>query len=348
MSLDQISVLIPSYKPSDELINVLKELGNDNYERVIVIDDGSGEEFKVIFNKAKAINKVEVIHHFINMGKGRALKTGINHYLTNCKKDSLGIVMASSDGQYLPKDIRRAALELITKKDTIILGSRKLKKDVPLKIKASSCITRFIFRLVSGKKIYDIQTGLRAIPRDCLPQILELAGEKYEYEISMLMELNNLKLGIKEIDVEAFCRNNNTGNNLNPIVNSWKIYKVILGYTFSSAFSAIVDIVLFSYFFYNPFSGKLLLSIVLARVISSLVNFFINRSVLLAKHKAEVNIRRHLIMYYSLAIVVLALSYSSTYLLTNMLGMNAVISKLLCDGTLFIISFFVQKRFIFN
>lgn len=348
MSLERISVLIPAYKTSDEMINVLKELSNDNYERIIVIDDGGSEEFKAIFEKVKTINNVEVIHHFINMGKGRALKTGINYYLTICKKDSSGIVIASADGQYLPKDIKRVALELITKKDTMILGSRKLNKDVPFKIKAGNSITRFIFRLVSGKKIYDTQTGLRAIPRDYLPQILALAGEKYEYEMSMLMELNSLKLGIKEIDVETVYHNNNAGSNFNPIVDSWKIYKVILGYILSSAFSAIVDIVLFSYFFFNLFSGKLLLSVVLARVISSLVNFFNNRAVLLAEHRAEGNMRRHLIMYYSLAIVILALSYSFTYLLVNMLEINAVISKLLCDCVLFISSFFVQKRFIFK
>jgi len=349
MSLERISVLIPVYKPSEEMINVLKELSNDNYERIIVIDDGSGEEFIEIFEQAKTINNVYVLHHFINMGKGRALKTGVNYYLTTSKKNSSGIVTASADRQYITEDIKRTALEMITKKDMMILGAGKPNKDLPFKVKADNFVTRFIFRLVSGRKIYDIQTGLRAIPRDYLPQILAVAGEKDEYEIAMLMELNNIKLGIKEIDVEKDY-SNNADVNFKSTVSSWKIYKVILGYVFSSAFSAIVDIVLFSYFFNinNTLKGHLFLSIALARVISSIVNFSINRSVLLAKHRTDGNIKKHLLKYYSLAVTILALSYSFTYLLVNMLGVNAVISKALCDSVLFIVSFFVQKRFIFK
>ncbi len=161
------------------------------------------------------------------------------------------MVTADADGQHLPKDIKRVALEMVDNKDTMILGSRQLGKDVPFKSKAGNTITRWVFSVVSGTKIYDTQTGLRAIPREYLAEILQLAGEKYEYEMSMLMELKSLNLGVKEITIETVYHNNNEGSHFNPIADSWKIYRVILGYVMSSAFSAIVDIVLFSYFFFN-------------------------------------------------------------------------------------------------
>ncbi len=249
MSINNISVLIPAYKPSSEMLNLLKELSKDNYENIIVVADGGGEEFAGIFSEAESIKGVEVVYHYINMGKGRALKTGINHYLNTSGADSIGVVTADADGQHLPKDIKRVALEMLDTKDTMILGSRQLGKDVPFKSKAGNTITRWVFSVVSGTKVYDTQTGLRAIPREYLAEILQLAGEKYEYEMSMLMELKNLNLGVKEITIETVYHNNNEGSHFNPIADSWKIYRVILGYVMSSAFSAIVDIVLFSYFF---------------------------------------------------------------------------------------------------
>ncbi len=74
MSINNISVLIPAYKPSSEMLNLLKELSKDNYENIIVVADGCGDEFAGIFSEAEAIKGVEVVRHHINMGKGRALK----------------------------------------------------------------------------------------------------------------------------------------------------------------------------------------------------------------------------------------------------------------------------------
>lgn len=348
MNINNVTVIIPAYKPSEGMIDILKDMSHDGYESIIVVDDGGGQTYSHIFDMAESIDGVTVLHHYINMGKGRALKTGINHYLNNANSTSAGVVTADADGQHLPSDIEMIAQEIVKDTDTMVLGARRVDRSMPLRSKLGNSITRIVFRLVSGTRVYDTQTGLRGIPRAYLPEIMMLSGEKYEYEMSMLMELNNLKLSVKEMEIQTVYIDDNEGSHFNPIVDSWKIYKIILGYLMSSVFSAIVDIVLFSYFYFNVFTGNLLLAIISARVISSLVNFGINRQVLLPKHKEDRNIRRHLIKYYSLALIILVLSYSITYILVNVAGMNPVVSKIICDTLLFIVCFMVQKRYIFN
>lgn len=315
MPMKHITVIIPAYKPSEKLIGLINKLSQKGFSEILLINDGSGSEFDDIFFEAKNIKGVKLLNHAINMGKGRALKTAINYYLTTALPHSIGIVTADADGQHLPADIQKVCQRMLKSRDIIVLGSRKLDKGTPFKSRFGNTLTRFVFRIASGIKIYDTQTGLRAIPKEYLERFLSLQGERYEYEMAMLLELNNLDLAVEEVIIATIYEDNNRGSHFNAIKDSWKIYKLIFGFAGSSLISAVVDILFYSYFFYIVFNGNLLLSVVLARGISSLVNFGINRKVLLSKHNSNQTTLVHLAKYYILVVVILGASYSLTYLL---------------------------------
>ena len=88
-------VLIPAYKPDERLIDLTRELV-DNELRVLLVDDGGREQFRAIFDACEALG-AKVAVHAVNQGKGRALKTGINASL-NIWPDLTGIVTADADG----------------------------------------------------------------------------------------------------------------------------------------------------------------------------------------------------------------------------------------------------------
>jgi hypothetical protein len=107
----------------------------------------------------------------VNPGKGAALKTGINYILCEFP-DALGVVTADADGQHHPEDILRVAGRLASDRESLILGVRSLRSTVPLHSRIGKRITRSLVWLPIGQRLSDTQTGLRAIPRSLLSELL--------------------------------------------------------------------------------------------------------------------------------------------------------------------------------
>ena len=101
------------------------------------------------------------------MGKGRALKTGMNHIILN-NPGIDGIITADADGQHLVKDIVRVGETLLEHNNTLVIGSRTFSGDIPLRSRFGNSITRKVFSFVSGHKVYDTQSGLRGLPSAAL------------------------------------------------------------------------------------------------------------------------------------------------------------------------------------
>ncbi|MFR5870007.1 MAG: glycosyltransferase, partial [Acutalibacteraceae bacterium] len=99
----QSVVLIPSLNPDEKLIRLLEGLHELDIRDILLVDDGSKPETKHYFEQARQMG-CRVVTHAVNLGKGRALKTGFNAFL-NLFPDRPGVVMADADGQHSPQDI---------------------------------------------------------------------------------------------------------------------------------------------------------------------------------------------------------------------------------------------------
>ena len=348
-------VLIPAYKPEEALITLSKELKERGFREVVIVDDGSGEEFAGIFDTLVSLGCC-VLRHDTNRGKGRALKTGIEEII-KMGVDIAGVVTADADGQHLTKDIVRVAEKLMEWPDTIVMGSRAFRGDVPLKSRMGNAITRKVFNFLSGQHVRDTQTGLRGLPYSALPDMLKLSGDHYEYEINMLLAASQYGLMLREIDIETVYINNNSGSHFNPLKDSWRIYKCILLFGASSMLAFVIDFSLFTLLslWVLPsiagFStdGKLLeviFTAVPARIISSLVNFFVNRNFIFSK-KNQKSLGKHMLGYYLLAAGILTVNI---FMITGFefLGLNVLVAKVLTEAILFFVSFFFQRTVIFT
>ena len=76
----RIPVIIPAYEPDEKMIRLLQTLQEAGIERIVVVDDGSGNEYRNLFEQAKQLGAI-VLTHAVNLGKGRALKTAFNEVL---------------------------------------------------------------------------------------------------------------------------------------------------------------------------------------------------------------------------------------------------------------------------
>ena len=79
--MKDITVIIPSYNPGDELMLVLNNLIASGYEDIVVVNDGSNTAHDSAFRYAQNLPECTVLTHEFNMGKGMALKSGFSWFL---------------------------------------------------------------------------------------------------------------------------------------------------------------------------------------------------------------------------------------------------------------------------
>lgn len=349
---DNIIVLIPAYKPTGLLLDFVEKL-SDHFMHIVLIDDGSGDEYRDLFNKCVQVNSnVKLYRNVVNMGKGRAIKNGIN-YSFNIYNNKInsgdinGFVTVDADGQHAVKDICNCCNVFKDNSNKLILGSRVFGENVPFRSKFGNVITSFVMKVFYGISLKDTQTGLRVFSTDNAKIFASLSGERYEYEILMLIEASRQKIELLEENIETIYFDDNSTSHFNPLVDSYKIYKVILSeffkFSFSSLFSFFVDISFFSFFiniFKSISSYYVIISAVLARIISSLVNFTINKNVVF-ENKGSV--KDTILKYYSLAVIVLIISSSSTYLLAKAFNGKEVPIKICVDLMIFFVDYRIQR-----
>ena len=345
--LKRLSVLIPAYMPEETLLDLAQSLMDADFFEVLVIDDGSGADYAHIFAQLKDIG-CRVLQHAINMGKGRALKTGINDVLAR-GVDIDGVVTADADGQHLPADIIAVGRRMQQADDAIVLGRRMMRGKVPWKSRFGNTITRGVFGAVSGQRVYDTQTGLRALPISALPGLLALPGERYEYEMNVLLEARGLGYDLVEVDIETVYIDGNSASHFNPWRDSWRIYRLIIMFGASSLLAFGIDFLVFTLliFIVGDAQEVLWIPVVGARVISSFVNFLVNRSVVFGRRKGDGNAVRHVVGYYVLVLVILAANYALISLL-KMAGLNVFVAKIVTEAILFVVSFLAQKHIVFR
>lgn len=345
---NKVIILIPSLNPDDRLVKLVDELRANEFDNIIVVNDGSSEEYNKYFNSLEG--KAIVLKHAVNLGKGRALKTGFNEYLIRFK-DKCGIITVDSDGQHKINDVKKVAKKLVQMKNekSLILGSRNFNlNNVPFKSKFGNKITRSIFGFLTGLKISDTQTGLRGIPTEYVKALMNIPGERFEFEMNMLMETKEHDINIVEEKIETIYIEENKSTHFNPLKDSLKIYIIFLKYIFSSIISFIVDIVIYKIIFdiINKYIANyaIIIATVVARIISSLVNYRINKNAVF-----KVSDNKSIIKYYILCFIQMLASAFLVEIIYNLLNKNyEVFIKLVVDSIIFLINFKVQKEWVFK
>jgi glycosyltransferase involved in cell wall biosynthesis len=340
--LAHIAVLVPCWQPGPELSSIVAALQPYNFGAILVVDDGGGEPFAHIFNELVQLPRVKVLHHAVNLGKGRALKTGFNALLAG-HPDIHAVVTADADSQHRLADIVSVASAVAAEPTPrFVLGVRVFAHDVPLRSRFGNQLTRLVFRLITGVPIADTQTGLRGIPRSLLPELMQLTGERYEYEMSMLAHLCRGGQRPLEVPIETVYIDDNRGSHFDPVRDSMRIYFVLLRFYSSSLFAALIDFLGFTIAF--AATHHLPTSIAVGRL-SSLVNFALNRGFVF---NSRAQVASSLVRYYILAIAVAILSYGLIRSATVYLHWNVFAAKIVFDVLLSLVSFSVQRTFVFR
>ena len=173
--------------------------------------------------------------------------------------------------------------------------------------------------------------------------MLSVSGDRYEFEMNMLLECAREGIIFYEVPIETVYLGKNESSHFNPIKDSWRIYKDILKFSCSSLLSFCVDYICYSIF--AMISGNVAFSNICARVISSIFNFSMNKKFVF---KNKEGIAKTAAKYFLLAALILAANTIMLELCVKYLIHNKYISKILIEVLLFFISWAAQKSFVFR
>ncbi len=353
VKLQEVAVLIPSLDPDAVLVSYVDSLFGEGFQFIIIVDDGSRKACQSYFEQARELGAI-VLHHEENRGKGKALKTGFAHYLSICEEKGLsGIVTADADGQHSVSDTVKVA-QALTEEKTLILGTRDFSgKDVPFKSRFGNRFTTFITRLLYGRTIHDTQTGLRGIPTSYVEKCLKLPGDRFEYEMGMLIDAIRRGMHPREVPIETIYENNNRETHFSAVKDSLKIYGLIFRYFFkytvSSLLSSLIDLCIFSLLTKTVLRGfdpkwAIFAGTLTARIVSSLFNYTCNRKAVFRDSKS---VGKSIWRYYMLCGLQMFCSWLLVTTSYYLLRWDTTILKTIVDTLLFFISYQVQHRWVF-
>ena len=352
--------LIPAYEPDAKIIDLTKELKDRRFD-VVVVDDGSGPDYADLFESLE--RDATVLTHKVNRGKGAALKTGLEYIskymaytesvLTGTGTETVSgrdavIVTADADGQHLPEDIERVAEIAAARPSALVLGSRALAGDIPARSRFGNTVTRHVYSAATGVKVHDTQTGLRAFHRSMIPRLLKIEGERYEYEINMLMQLASEGVPIIEERIETVYEDNNSGSHFKTFRDSFRVYKEILKFSASSLASFAIDYCMYAALLAATgaagIANGLIISNIGARLVSGTANYMLNRRLVF---RSRTGFAKSAAQYFALAAFILAGNTIVLNTLAGTLGINSLLAKLITEIIFFVISWTVQKYVIF-
>lgn len=358
--LSAISVVLPSLDPDEKLTAVIDGLLRVGFTDIILVNDGSKPENLHYFEDAAAAHpEIHLLHHPVNRGKGAALKTAFAWFLEN-RPEAVGVVTVDGDNQHHPEDTKACALRM-AETGRLVLGVRDFNQpDVPARSRSGNHITSFVFKVFVGMRISDTQTGLRAISRNDLKVLVDVSGDRFEYETNMLLALKKYNIPFEEVKIRTVYIEENKSSHFHVFRDSWRIYKLILAHFFKYALSSLVCALLDTgvVWLLTQLLHKSLHDTVLtvvaaagARAVSSLVNFFLNKELVFKTHGST---GRVMVRYYFLVITIMEAQIvldEAMYRLFAIPGSRTVLRAIVHLGVmtgLFVVNFFLQQRWVFR
>ncbi len=345
-------VVIPAYEPPPSFVeyalDILKAAS-----LLVVVDDGSGDRYSDIFNKIAENKNVKLITLKKNKGKGNALKCAFSYIVSKYSHEKI-IVTADCDGQHKVNDVVSVYKSAMSHPDTLVLGGRSFNGDnVPWRSRVGNGIARNIYRALYGQNVTDTQTGLRGFSVLLASGFLGVGGRGFEYEMGVLIYAVKKKIPILQIPIETVYSEKGAphSSHYRPLNDSIKIFFTVLFsmnvYILSSLLSGVVDVLVFSLIIYN-FSADVsplttMTATVVARVSSSFINFILNyKYVFASKTKSSI------FKYYLLCALQMSLSYLLVLVFGNIIGFNFTVSKIIIDICLGILSYRIQRTWVFS
>ncbi|MEG0027755.1 MAG: glycosyltransferase family 2 protein [Aurantimicrobium sp.] len=198
-----VSVVVPAYNESasiqESLARIDKVLaGTGRDYEIIVVSDGSTDNTSALVTSV-GVNSVRLVENDYNKGKGFTLRHGFSE-----AKNPL-VVFIDGDLDLNPSVLPDYLDRLDADEADVIIGSKmhpQSQIDYPLSRRIASRIFKMATRVVTGLKISDTQTGLKAMNRNAVaPSIERCDSDGFSFDLEFLAQVTDSGGRIKDAPV---------------------------------------------------------------------------------------------------------------------------------------------------
>lgn len=242
-----LTIIIPAFNEEMGIEKTIVELRSYIKEKrwnILIVNDGSTDNTGVILKK---LSGIEVIEHPYNKGYGASLKTGILHAKTEL------IAFYDADGQHRPYDLEQLFLNFLNY--DMLVGMRGKNSHQDWMRKPGKYVLSKVANLLTGRKIPDLNSGLRIIRRDVIVKMLHLFPQGFSFSTTSTIALINMGYNVGYYPIIVYKRVGNSkvkqfkhGSNtimlilrLIVLFNPLKIFMPVSAYLF--IFGTIYEIV---------------------------------------------------------------------------------------------------------
>lgn len=344
-----ICIIIPAYQPPAHFVDTVDRLHKAGFADIVVVDDGSGTEYGGIFSQIEQ-QGCTVLRHSENMGKGAALKTAFSHLAS--LPHTPNVLTMDCDGQHRLEDVQAIAAAMKEHPNSIVLGCRSLDSAMTRRAQTAGRMVCAALRLLYGIRLPDAQGGLWGISGRLLAALAGLRGQRFEYELNVLLFARKRGIELTAVPIQTI-HPHGAHSHFHTIPDSLRVMAQLLWgtlqYGAAAALSAVIDVALYCIFVklllnQLPLAARVTGAAVIARTVSSLVNYLCNRRL---PYMQNSDLRSTLPRYYLLWAIQLLASISGVYAVCSLLHLDEALAKLLVDLVLAVLSYQIQLRWVF-
>jgi len=310
--------------------------------------DGSIRPVAVFFGGASAGEIPGAVVLRCAGGKGAAIKAGLE-YVRDHMPECRYVIKAEAVQDAGSRDVMRIFRALCKGGGAqLVMGKRAINPARPVTGRLRSWFIRSIFAIAAGTNIHDVQTPIKGFGRELIDVFLNIDGQGLEYEVNLLLYAARRGIPIREVDVPGL--HTESGHTYLQHLIKWiKVYACVVTFAVSSLIAFLLDF--FILLGLNRLlSGineivALVISVGAGRIISSIVNFYMNHFIVFDSNEP---VGTALLKYSALAAFIMVGNYAVMHVLNILMNMPLGISKVIADTALFVVSFIVQGKFIYN
>ena len=207
----EVSVIIPVYNETRTIEEIVRRVKAQNVAKeILIVDDGSTDGTRQILESMNEVGETRVIFHDRNLGKGAAVRTGIN----NASGDVL--LIQDADLEYDPRDYASLLQPIEEGLADVVYGSRFLgaaRRPVMFWHMVANKLLTFLTNILYNTILTDMETGYKVFKKEVIEGV-NLRANRFDFEPEFTAKILKRKVRVFEVPIVFNPRDYNEGKKI--------------------------------------------------------------------------------------------------------------------------------------